>query len=74
MAKKRKKKKEEDLVISTINIPTSIFRDRSLSVLEAVVEYLKEHHNLNYHQIARLLNRDERTIWTVYNRAKKKRQ
>jgi transcriptional regulatory protein LevR len=74
VVKKRKKKKEDDLVISTVNIPTSIFRDRSLSVLEAVVEYLKEHHNLNYHQIARLLNRDERTVWTVYSRAKKKRK
>lgn len=59
---------------SSLSIPTSIFRDRTLSVLEAVVEYLKEHHHLTYHQIARLLNRDDRTVWTVYKRAKQKRK
>lgn len=74
MAKKSDKKKEEEIVSSTLNVPTSVFRDRSLSVLEVVVEYLKEHHNLTYHQIAKLLNRDDRTIWTVYNRAKRKRK
>ena len=47
--------------------------DRSLSVLEVMVEYLKEHEALSFHQIAALTNRDDRTIWTVYSRAKKKR-
>jgi len=28
---------------------------------------------LTYHEIAVITNRDDRTIWTVYNRAKKKR-
>ena len=55
------------------NIPTSIFLDRTISVLEAITKYLKEEKNLTYHQIAILLNRDDRTIWTCYNRAKKKR-
>jgi|SRR3989344_5424471 len=55
-------------------IPTSIFVDRSLSVLEILSEYLKEDQKLNYHQIAVLLNRDDRTIWTCYHRAKKKRE
>ena len=27
---------------------------------------------MNYHNIAELLNRDERTIWTAYNKATKK--
>jgi hypothetical protein len=54
------------------NIPTSIFLDRSISVLEAISKYLKEEKNLTYHQIAVLLNRDDRTIWTCYNRAKGK--
>jgi hypothetical protein len=54
------------------NIPTSIFLDRTISVLEAITKYLKEEKNLTYHQIAVLLNRDDRTIWTCYNRAKKK--
>ena len=55
-----------------IPIPSSIFTDRSVSVLEAMVRYLKEKKNLTYHEIAVLLNRDDRTIWTVYQRAKKK--
>jgi hypothetical protein len=56
-----------------VSIPSVIFRDRSLKVLEILVEYLKEHQNMTYHEIAVLLNRDDRTVWTVYNRAKKKR-
>ena len=59
--------------ILTIDIPSDIFKDRSLSVLEIMVEYLKEQKGLSYHEIAVLLNRDDRTIWTVYNRGKKKR-
>jgi len=55
-------------------IPTLIFRDRKLSVLEAMVEYLKDEKQLSYHEIAVLLNRDDRTIWTCYSRAKKKRK
>lgn len=67
--------KKEDFVSSThsVNIPSIIFTDRRLSVLEILVEYLKDEKNLNYSEIARLLNRDDRTIWTVYQRAKKKR-
>ncbi len=57
-----------------IKIPIEIFQDRTLSVLEAIVEYLKEKLKLNYHEIGVLLNRDERTIWTCYNRAKNKRK
>lgn len=55
-----------------VNIPSFIFRDRSLAALEAVVVYLKDSQGLTYSQIAKLLNRDDRTIWTTYQRAKKK--
>lgn len=44
----------------------------SFTILESVVFYLKEKCLLNYHQIAILLERDERTIWTVYQRVKKR--
>jgi hypothetical protein len=54
-------------------IPIYIFRNRSLGVLEVLAKYLKEELNLRYCQIASLLNRDDRTIWTVYNRVRKKR-
>lgn len=58
--------------ISPYSIPVSILQDRKLSVLENIVSYLKDTFGLAYHKIALLLNRDDRTIWTVYQRAKKK--
>lgn len=56
---------------STHSIPASIFNSE-LSILEAVVAYLKDHFSLSYHEIGIMLNRDERTVWTVHSRAKKK--
>jgi hypothetical protein len=53
-------------------IPLTVFQNRNLAVLETITTYLKEECNLRYCQIARLLNRDDRTIWTVYKRAKQK--
>jgi DNA-directed RNA polymerase specialized sigma24 family protein len=58
----------------SLAIPTSIFRDRDLSVLEAIAEYLKDKKGMRYSEIAQLLNRDDRTIWTSYQRAKQKRE
>jgi transposase len=56
-----------------ILLPTTIFHDRTLSFLEAIVEYLKKQRNLSYHEIAVLTNRDERNIWTLHHRAEKKK-
>ena len=52
-------------------IPISVFKS-DLSILEAVVTYLKEHFKISYHQIGELIERNERTVWTVHDRAKKK--
>jgi hypothetical protein len=52
-----------------ITIPIEVIQDRELSALEAIVVYLKEHHGLTYSQIAVMLKRDDRTIWTTYKRA-----
>lgn len=52
-------------------IPIEVF-SRRLSILEAAVSYLKDHYQLKYSDIARLLDKDDRTIWTTYKRAKKK--
>lgn len=59
---------------SSDSIPTSIFQDREIAVLEAIVEFLKEEKNLHYSEIANLLSRDDRTIWTTYSRVKKTRK
>lgn len=58
---------------SVYYIPIFVLKNRKLSVLENIVSYLKDSVGLNYHQIAVMLNRNDRTIWTVYQRAKKKR-
>ncbi len=55
------------------NVPVSALRDK-LSILEATVAYLKDQFKLSYHKIGELLQRDERTVWTVYNRAEKKKE
>ena len=59
-------------VVSNIFIPLSVVKDRRLSILEIVVKYLAEKTVLSNHQIALLLNRSDKTIWTVRDRAKKK--
>jgi len=57
---------------SGIQIPLNILQDRELGVLEAISFHLKNAHSLKYCQIARLLQRDQRTIWTAVHRAKRK--
>jgi hypothetical protein len=71
-----KQKSNEDFskIESDIKIPLQIFNNRSLSILEALTAYLKEDLNMRYCQIASLLNKDQRTIWTAYNRCIKKRK
>lgn len=54
-----------------IQVPLSIFKHESLSSLEALVRFLKGT-GMNYAEIARLLNRDQRTVWTAYSRANNK--
>jgi hypothetical protein len=63
-----------DDVKQEIKIPVSVLANRSVATLEAVVAYLKEKCNLSYHEIAVLLHRDDRTIWTCYHRVQKKRR
>jgi len=53
-------------------LPASVFGNRSLGVLETLVKYLKEELRLPLCKIARLLNRDNRTIWSSYDCARKK--
>ena len=53
-------------------ISASIFCNKKLTVLENLVVELKKKYSLKNSQIAELLQRDDRTIWTVINRASKK--
>ena len=54
------------------SIPISVFNNDKLSPLETICKYLKENTHKSYSEIATLLNRNDRTIWTTYNNAKKK--
>jgi hypothetical protein len=63
---------KEEKEIKTVDIPSSILRDRSLAPLESIIKYLKETVGLSFHEIAVLLNRDDRTIWTCYRRVRRK--
>lgn len=58
---------------SKIPLSPSLFRDSKLTFFETVVEYLKDKAKLKFREIANLLDKDERNIWTIYRRAKKKR-
>ena len=69
---KKKYSSKFKIEFSKYYIPVSVLSDRKLSVLESIVKYLHENFELNYSEIARLLCRDSRTIWTVYSRAEKK--
>ena len=55
-------------------IPISVFSDRKYSNLECVVSFVKDQYNLKFSEIGSLLHRDQRTVWTVYDRARKKRK
>ena len=69
----KKHAKKLEIQSSKYFIPISIFQNK-LGALENVVIYLKDELDLSYHNIAVLLQRDERSIWTVYNKAKKKNE
>lgn len=55
-----------------IHIPVAIFQDRSLSILEHVVSYLRENYRYSNSKIARLTNKNPSSIATVANRAESK--
>jgi len=71
-AKKKMKSKEYEGKESDILVPIHIFADGKLSVLESLSVYIKERFGLSYHEIAAMLGKDDRTIWTVVKRAKEK--
>lgn len=59
-------------VSKNIMIPASAIANRSYSTLESVVGFIKD---LDYsnHEVAKMLHLDDSTIWTIYDRVKKKR-
>lgn len=64
--------KKKSRLPSKFYLDFSIFRNNKLTTFEAIVKYLKEEKGFTYRKIGLILGRDERNIWTVYNRGKKK--
>ncbi|MBI5797524.1 hypothetical protein HZA98_01310 [Candidatus Woesearchaeota archaeon] len=59
---------------SDILVPLKVFSERKKAPLGAIVLYLKEQKQLSFHRIAKILERNDRTIWTTYTRAKKEHE
>ena len=55
-------------------MPVKILADRRFSILENVVRYLRDEAGLRQIEIANILGKDRRAVWTVYNRARKKQE
>ena len=56
---------------SPVEIPVSAFSSDDLSILECVVSYLRRS-GFTFAGIAGITGHDQRTIWTAYDRARKK--
>ncbi|MFH1642990.1 MAG: hypothetical protein ABIC04_08910 [Nanoarchaeota archaeon] len=54
-----------------ITIPVDIFSS-GLGMLESISLYLHDESGLSFNLIAKLLDRNYKTIWTSYNKAQKK--
>jgi len=67
VAKKRLTFKKSD----SAAVPLGIFSDEKLSILEAFVSYWCAK-GMTYSEIARMVSKDPRTIWTVRRRAVRK--
>lgn len=67
MLEQRTKKQIKQHII----VPVEIFSTK-LSPSEALCKFLKEEKHLTFHEIAVLINRDDRSIWTSYKRAQQK--
>lgn len=57
---------------SALCIPLSVFSSRPLGILESLSVHLHENMHLTFSEISLILNRDPRTIWTSYTKARKK--
>jgi len=73
IAEKKKQKTTVPEPKENIFIPVDVFSERKFSVQEQLVAYLKEEKQLSNKEIALIISRSEKTVWTAYDRMKKKR-
>ena len=70
------KKQKQSLEVTDLYylVPVQIFRDSKCSLLEELVFFLKECYELTFSEVSALVARDERTVWTAYARARRKKR
>ena len=68
--KKMKKPLKIKPVKEDINVAISIFENKKLTILEALIAYLRQK-QMKYVEISNLLNRDQRNIWSIYSKTQK---
>lgn len=68
--KSRKKHPKKLFVEESILIPVFALSNSKNTLFENLVIYMKDELGLNYHDIGIVLHRNDRTIWTIYNRKK----
>ena len=71
---KIKHKSRFSIIPSRYDIPIEKLSSGNLSLLEIISSYLIDEHKLSFRDAGKILNRNERTVWTAYHRAKKKRE
>jgi len=71
-ARAKKKQTEKFTITKEHTVPVSIFTERKFSLFEILVYHLVHEQNFKIAQISQVLNRKVSTVWTLYNRAKKK--
>ena len=72
MGIKERKERERGIRRQQIMVAAKkVFSEKRLSVLESVVGYLKEK-GLKNSEIAKFLGKDQRNVWTIYSRYKKR--
>lgn len=63
----RKKYQQPLSVTSAVAVPVAIFADRSVSMQRHLVRYLHDQRKMQFCDIARLIHRNPRTVWTAYH-------
>lgn len=72
LAESRQIKLEPKKKSSDILVPLTIFSSKKLGVLEALVKYLKEEEELSFKEISVLIKKDNKSLWSTYQKAAKK--
>ncbi len=76
-ARRKTQMSDEELILLAMGpgeymLPVSAFRARGLGILECTVRYLHDYEGLGFGRIARILSRDNRTVWSTYHNSLRK--